>query len=484
MKKKNDNTKKLAKLAKVILYETTGTYLRSEDMDTKKLLSARKMGSYVSDDMAFNYLIYIDDVMRKAEIDNALQLKIDSIVSALFELQDTNDKKLVYDTLNKLTDDFLKTVDFANYFKLARKMILSAGLSSLLSPIFFMFDYLYAPEEIIYGEENQKKISKQFEMKIENEKIPLVLCFLGSWGGLDPKDKSTHYFFNAIKKYIEIGTPHLVKSFAGKDSHKFNSHSCGVALFYKQNAVLNKFLFNYSTPAPMYKLEKYTLLTSNLEEQYFDIKIALCNLLLKVDKKILTHRNYIYHNTDFQDILLDIWDEHGSDPLIPLIDHFHIQESEINYFGENYYIIFFSYNVGGYDRTIPFITNNFFVLFGGLSCIDLNNIFLLFALYDLIQECSAHISDFDKFKEIIKPFIEIADRYHNMSIDADSGIVHQRQLGHKQHCEEIKVDAFVRSLPKGQKASESAIELAKKYNLNLGEGKTIVSSYIRNKNKT
>lgn len=481
--KKNDGSKKIAKLAKCILYETIGDYLHTSEEDTRKVLMMDNMEFYVSEDVSFNYLIYIDTVMRKANIEKKLQLKIDSIITSLFELNNTVDKNPLYEVLNKITNELIKEMSITEYFKMARKLILSTKYCFLLNPLLLMFDYLYAPEQIIFGEDNQKPILKPFDIKIDGIQLPLVICLSSSWDNMDLENQSSQKTFKMVQKYISSANPRLVKLFINTDSYSLENFMCGLSTYYRQNSVFNKFMFNNCDPTPMYQIEEYAIIERHFEHNYEDVKIMLNNMLFQVDKNILKSRKYIYHDTILDDLGLGIMGDETDDFNIPLLSDFRIRECAVKYFDEEYYIVYFSYKMKNYIRTVPYLADDFYALNGGLGCTDLNNTFLLFALYDVLDKCEECFSDKEGFEKLFQPFKEIGEEFHNMTINSIDGTAKRNCTHYKQHCGEIKVEAFIRRLPSGQRASDSAIELAKQYNITLDEGKTIVSSHIRNKNK-
>lgn len=482
MKKKNDASKKLSKWARKILFETVGDYLYSGANDARVVLIKNNMECYMSnDDDTFNYLVYIDDVMRKAKIDKILQLKIDSIITSIFELGKTTNKAPLYETLNKISDEFIKTYSVAEYFCLARKLISATPYGFLLNPLFLMFDYLYAPEQVIYGEENQKPIKRDFTATLNNTPLPLIICLSSSWDNMALDKPSSREILKVVEKYVFTGYPGLVNIFKYYHQDTIEKYMCGVASFYRQNSILNKFMFNNYTPPLMYQVEEYALIEKDLEHQFDDVRILFSNILFEIDKNILMHRKYIYHDTSIDNFTLGTGDVKEKDTI--LMDNFNIREKHIEYYGEEYYITYFTYKIKNYTRTIPYPINNFYALNGGLGCLDLNNLFFLLSLYDVLDECEKNFENIEQFKKFITPFKKLGDEIHNdIEITMSNKTSGQRE--HYKQYKEVKVEAFIRSLPAGQKASSSAIELAKKYNVSLGEGKTIVSSYIRNKNKT
>lgn len=472
-KKGMSEEKKVAKDAKIIMFTAVNDYYYSLKTDYPALFKIMDIDGLRTDDFQLDTITIVEKVLRNGNISDKAFKAFQKIIIASVALALGNGSKEAYDRVDKACKEFLNRYSVKEYFSLARQIIFNSQFRYYIQPLFMVLDYMYYADGMIQSCDSTGIIRAPLFCSKEKRSFPIPFCIAASMANVDPLSNPNMTLVAALKNY----TMYFIKGNIKLLDETISQEGIAVANFYADNTFLNKFCLNQYPSETSYNNQIYmTLVNIIRNEDSFKSEMILKNFLLLLPPDILTKRSYVFKDAEF-DIGLELGfsiegEEHSS-----RIYNLKVKEKKITEDGQDYFVIYLSYIFcKDIKRTIPILIDDFFALSAGYNLIDFHAILMLFGLYDLFQYFPEDMICKDEYKALFKPFIPYKD------IAAEYLRSHTRKAAEGYHqSKEVKVEAFVRRLPKGQKASEEAKQLAKHYRISLDDNQTMVSGYIKNK---
>ena len=444
-----------------------------------QILELNSQEDYITDDYRVNTESVFNLLMRTAGIELEKLTLIGKLMTVLTELPTAKTKKPLYGRLISLTDQIKEQIPKSDYLEMARKIYLSSPYSFVFNPLFTLLDYVYWPDVLLLGDnDSSKPITQKSYLQIEGFPVYTPFCLASSVDNIELENDPNNEFLIALKNYVvEKGISSYV---LGYDAEEATAKLCAVSQYILSLSCLNKFGFNELPTITSSDIVDYSL---NVWDFSYDASVLLSgfkNVFIDIPKDVFMCRKYIFKDTLFPKLQVVIPESEPGVNDEQILDGFRIREKQIIRPDGEYSMIFFeySYQESKIRRVLPIVINNIHATVPSFNLIDFHALVFLLGLYGILDKLPSQFSQ-GTLGRIIDSIKEATSQIKY--VDADGSNV--RSSGYHQ-TKEVRVDAYVRRLPASQKPSEQAIELAKKYMINLEENHTIVSPYVKNKNRS
>lgn len=479
-KKKGISSEKLAyKHGRIIVAEAMADHMYSCKDDFVHILELNNQEDYITGDHRIDTESVFNLLMRAAGIEHERLTLVGKLMTVLTELPTAKSKKVLYGRLISLTDQIKEQIPKSGYLEMARKIYLSSPYSFVFNHLFALLDYVYWPDVLLLGDnDSNKPIIQKSYLQIEGFPVYIPFCLASSVDNIELENDPNNEFLLALKNYVvEKGISSYV---LGYDAEETTAKLCAVSQYILSLSCLNKFGFNELPALTSSDIVDYSL---DVWDFSYDASILLSgfkNVFINIPQDVFVYRKYIFKDTSFPKLQVVVPESEPGANDEQILDGFRIREKQIIRPDGEYFMIFFeySYQESKIRRVLPIVINNIHATVSSFNLIDFHALVFLLGLYGILDKLPPQFSEGTLGKiidSIKKATSQIA------YVDADGSNVHSS--GYHQ-TKEVRVDAYVRKLPAGQKPSEQAIELAKKYMINLEEGYTIVSPYVKNKNRS
>ena len=478
LKKKISPQKQAIKYGRYLVMLTAADYMYTSYKDYKAVLNGEGKGAYITGERSVDTESFFNILFSRMDISEELRSAFGKLMYYLVEIAQPQDSKPALNKAAEIVKQITKQMSESQYFEFARMVYTSSTYGFFLAPIFAVFDNEYWPDCFVWGDRNGKFVVNQSYIKINDVPIAIPTFFSASVDNIIPDTPQFKAYEDIVKLYLEAKGVSISK-FAISLANK-GQEMCALARYYANLACLNKFSFGNIPCHTTNELFPFASISWKYEKEHGIRSHILRNLFLFMDNDIFTHRRYIYRNTAFPDLRIafgDIYDENGNaSETAQTFQNIRVFEKEINTTSGDYFVIYMEYTcfLSEIKRTIPVLVDNLAATACSFSVTDQYALFILLCLYGLIDDLPELLLNEEGFASVL----DMLKEYTSEAISVD--IERNHASGYHQ-TKEVKVEAFVRRLPAGQKASEQAKELARKYRVNLGTEYTIVSPYVRNK---
>lgn len=474
-KKKGISPEKLAyKHGKIIMAVAAADFLLTRKEDYVTVLTLNGQKDYVTGDSRVDTESVFNLLMKTAGIRSDIQVLLGKLLTILTELPTIKVKKPLYSKLVILIAQITEKMPKSEYLEVSRKVYMSSQYSFVMTPLFSFLDYVYFPDAFILGDNEGKILSQKAYLSTDGFPVTIPLCFATSIDNMVLENGSNDEYLSILSDYVSEKGLTLFKQ---EDLVlKVTSVLVAVAKYFSSLSCFGKFGFGSMPHLVAPDLIAYAVGTWDFEYGQHMLCSFLRNVFIDIKKDAFTRRKYIFKDTTFPSVQIII-PAPSEGYTEQKLDNFRVREELIERPDGEYFMIFFEYTYQEQEikRVIPIVVDNIHATSGEFNLIDFHAVLFLFGLYGIIDELPEILYE-GGFGETIESIKRMTSEIEY--VDSDGTKSHSK--GYHQ-TKEVKVDAFVRRLPAGQRASIQAIELAKKHRLSLGEGFTIVSPYIKNK---
>lgn len=478
-KKRISPQKQAIKYGRYLMMLTAADYIYTSYNDYKRILDGEGRGAYITGERSVDTESFFNILFSHMTIGEELKGMLGKLMYYFTEMAQSQNPKPLYSKAAELVKQIAKQMNEAQYFDFSRMVYTSSAYGFFLTPIFAVLDNEYWPDCFVWGDKDGKAITTQPNIKINDVPLYIPSFFSASVDNITPNTPPFRVYEDAIKSYLELKSISLYKFAVSLQEKKLAL--CALSRYYVNLVCLNKFSFGNIPSATANDLLAFALASWAYEKDHEDLAHLMRNLFRLIDNDIFTRRKYIYRNTIFPELYIafgEVYDDNEE-----LIEYAHlfqdvrVFEKEVDTVSGGYLVIYMEYTCFPIKakRTIPILVDNLAATSGSFSVSDNYALLILLGLYGLIDELPKELTQIDG------PFMDVFDTIKKYTSETINVNVERNHASGYHQTKEVKVEAFVRRLPAGQKASEQAKELARKYRVNLGAEYTIVSPYIRNK---
>ena len=473
-KKPPSSEKLVLKYGRMIVCIVAADYIRSGSSDHRRILIKEGKEGYVVDDNKVNTDSFFNIIFTEAGISKDIYSLLGKLVYYLTEIPGSKTVKITINKAIEVAKQITRLIKADEYVSLARKMCLCTTYAAYLNPLFMVLDNEYWPDSYVWGFYDGRVYRTINYGPLERPNVPFIL--FASIDNMLPNDPEFGTCMQIAHDYLKLKGVFFDDYV---DSFRDNiADLCAMARMYSDYAIINKFTFNVVKPDFMQEVLFHSL-CYEFENLHPGVTLFYRNLFLEIPKDVFTRRKCIFKDTVFPELrsaFSDIYENGEELRTAQTIQNIHVFERTFQTPDGEQFMIFMEYSAYPHQikRIIPICVDNIFSTIISFSITDYYALITLLGLYGLIDEFSGEMSSYPEIMDALND-----TRAYTADV-IGVGVEHKHASGYHQN-KEVKVEAFVRRLPKGQKASDQAKELARKYHVNLGSENTIVSPYIRNK---
>lgn len=478
-KKPMSPDKQRNKYGRILVIEAAADYIYTFRNNFEAILYRENMDSYITDDWKTNAELLMSIYLKRSDAEQKAQDIIFELFHMLIDVPFMMGREQLWTKIVELAKQFKKSYKVSQYFSIVRQFLIRNRFSHSFYPVWMVLDYEYCQDGIIAGETDTNIIIQRTQMLINGEPLELPYCYAATIDNVSSNKPECYDTYKVMKRYAETKSKRFVSAYAEEDGAGYLP---AIAHFCSLTSMSNKFMFDNPTIMFPKDLEKYTQLIQCAKSSRTEREVdaAMKNFFMEIPIDIFNKRKYIIVDSNFPSLSFDLYEVlDDSEIKKASIENVRVYEKSIKKQEQEYYMIFMEYTILDVKRTISVCIDNILATAEAFNIIDKFAFLILLGVYGLNEEfASIQLKDenlteiFEDIKNIVSGF-EFVPSEHTVS----TGIRKHRQT------KEVYVEAFVRRLPKGQTASEEAKALAKKYRVDLGNDRTIVSPYIRNKGR-
>lgn len=477
-KKKMSPQKQVIKYGRNLVLMTASDYMFSDYGDYKGILTMEGKEAYITNDRGVDTESFYNMMFSQANLDEEIKNLLSKLMYYLTEIPQSKDAKPLYVKASDLVKQITKSMTEAQYFDLSRKILMSSKFGFFLTFLLIILDNEYWPNSFVWGERGGKAVYTSSYIKINDVSVSIPSFLIASIDNIVPRTPEFDLYEDMINSYLSAQSISVDRFTSATEPEVLKL--CALSRYYTNMTGLNKFGFGNLHIPTMSEIISFADISWRYEKVTGIKSVVLRNLFIHVDNDIFTRRRYIFKNTVFPELRIafgETYDDNGDLlELAQTIYNIHVFEKEVETENGSYFMIYMEYTCFscGVRRTIPIVVDNLTATACSFSVTDQYALFVLLGLYGLTDDLPSEFLQETTLSEIFKAIKEYTSETVSVNIERNHA------SGYHQ-TKEVKVEAFVRRLPEGQKASEQAKELARKYRVKLGNEYTIVSPYIRNK---
>lgn len=368
----------------------------------------------------------------------------------------------IYQTFFSGVQKLKARVTYEEYLSFTRNMLLSFEQPQLLLPVFMFFDGVYSNEnEMIVG--FNSKISP-IRYKMYQPYLDFSLNKLESYLLTADNMQQKENMFKRYILYFRITKKESLLTLSALSDKKRTENIYFIKEF-NRYSILNKFLLlekDLNINMNCYRM--YSNVISEIHFKNRDLIVDAWRLVESMQKDIFRHRKHLFVDVELS-ISFSLRDN--------TVDGISISENIKNG------TIIVKYTYLGHEKVLPIVIENVQACIGGYNYCDYLVLFLLLQVYDIFDY---KVFPTFIFHEELRSFFEYLSEI-NIKKEVDALYSGKARKGRKL-LKRVFVDAYIRKLPNGYKASDIALNYAKNYNVILEEGYTIVRPFEKGLNNT
>ena len=471
--------KKQIKTGQKLIYITAADYLYSIATHMSEFLSYKNLQAYFTDDPITNYTSYLNlqlpnyNYPINDDFRNILNILCDVAIHNISDFNST-----IIDKLHLACTSFIKKYSIKEYHCFCRSLCNIPTLPNILIPIYLILDFSYNPLDICLGYSfNFEIMCSHNPFIIHNINIPIPLAFFTSIDNIDLSCTSLQYTQHPVLKlannYIDqLAHNKLYNLITLSSTHPILLAISKIMYF---NSLFNKYnIYPTNDPTQLLSPNNYAII-AQIDKSISNFKCILQTFLFELDTMILTHRKFLFNDCCFNKSFNLTKMFHLQDPTICnyLINNIRIKEFQLPTLDNTQHIINIAYDFNYQTRTIPLLINNISAFIHAYNFLDLLVVFYILFQYEVLNEVQIKNQD--------PAFYAALYAFNIFDFDNTSSKRYKKTSKPYKQSKETFIKAYVRKLPKGQVASETAVNLAKQHLIDLGDDYTMVSSFIRNK---
>lgn len=482
-KKSMSIDKQREKYGRILVIETVADLLYTFRTNFGEILRKENMGSYITDDWKTNAELLLNIYLRKSGVEQKAQDMIADLFHLIIDVPFMSNRSQLWNKIIELTKQFKRNYKVLQYFSIVRQILIKNKFTHSLYPLWVLLDYEYCSDGMIAGETDSNILIQHTQLSINGETLELPYCYMSLISNIRKANPNCADTYKAIMKYTDTKGLKFALAYSDDDTIDYLS---AIANFCTLSAMTNKFMFEYPAIMPLNCFEEHTKLIQcargyiperNLDE-------AVKNLFTEIPTDIFSRRKYIIADSTFPKISFGLYEvmvdtETGKEAKKVSIENVRVYERRIEKPEQEYFMIFMEYTTLNVKRAISVCIDNIMATVEALNIIDKFAFLVLLGIYGLRDEITPIQIKDERLMSILEDIKNVVSDIEFVSSEhtVNTGVNKYHQI------KEVYVEAFVRRLPKGQVASEEAKALAKKYRVDLGDDRTIVSPYIRNKGR-